>query len=226
MSSLTLLTHLREHKVVRIYVPVHGGERLKLDCVAKVIKEPLVEASFVADQLPVSQIDTTQKCLLSLDTGEGTLSLNCIIEEILGDEKIKLMATESISHEQKREWFRVDASFSVKYWPIDEKGAPKGDTTGGTVIDISGGGVRIAVKECLPVKTRLRMEIELTEPRIEKVTCICRVMRVIRTFSGRSQMGLQFEDIEVDERDKVVAFCLAEQRRQLRLKVQIAGSAH
>ena len=224
MSSLTLLNHLKEHKVVRIYVPVQGGEKRRLDCVAKVIKEPLVEVSFVADQLPVSEIDSSQKCLLSLDTGDGTLSLNCIIEEIIGDEKMKLMATESISHEQKREWFRVDADFPVKYWPIDEKGAPKGDTASGTVIDISGGGIRISVKECLPVKTRIRLQIELTEPRVEKVPCICRVMRVIRTFSGRSQMGLQFEDIEMDDRDKNVAFCLAEQRRQLRLKVQVVGS--
>ena len=58
----------------------------------------------------------------------------------------------------------------------------------------------------------------------EKVTCIGRVMRVIRTFSGRSQMGVQFEDMENEERDKIVAFCLAEQRRQLRLKVQVVGT--
>ncbi|MCP3178444.1 PilZ domain-containing protein [Desulfuromonas sp. KJ2020] len=223
MSSLTLLSHLQDSKVVRVFVPLKNGDRKRLDGVAKVVNDTLVEVSFLPDQLPVSDIEILQKALISLDTGDGTLSLNCSIEKIVSDEKLLLMATESISHEQKREWFRVDGNFAVKYWPVTEKGAPSGDTATGETIDISGGGVRLAVKECLPVRTRLRMEIEMAEHG-EKVTCIGRVMRVIRTFSGRSQMGVQFEDMENEERDKIVAFCLAEQRRQLRLKVQVVGT--
>ncbi|WP_155875461.1 PilZ domain-containing protein [Desulfuromonas sp. AOP6] len=208
---------------MRVFVPLKNGDKKRLDGVAKVVKDTLVEVSFVPDQLPVADIEPAQKALISLDTGDGTFSLNCSIEQVVSDEKLLLMATESISHEQKREWFRVDAAFVVKYWPVTEKGAPNGDTAMGETIDVSGGGVRIAVKECLPVRTRLRLEIEMTEPH-NNITCIGRVMRVIRTFSGRSQMGVQFEDIENDERDKIVSFCLAEQRRQLRLKVQVVGT--
>ena len=128
MSSLTLLSHLQDSKVVRVFVPLKNGDRKRLDGVAKVVNDTLVEVSFLPDQLPVSDIEILQKALISLDTGDGTLSLNCSIEKIVSDEKLLLMATESISHEQKREWFRVDGNFAVKYWPVTEKGAPSGDT--------------------------------------------------------------------------------------------------
>jgi len=33
-----------------------------------------------------------------------------------------------------------------------------------------------------------------------------------------------FDDIEQEDQDAIVAYCLAEQRKQLRLKVQVLGN--
>jgi len=53
------------------------------------------------------------------------------------------------------------------------------------------------------------------------------VGKVVRTFNlgGTLQAAMSFTDIEEDDQDAIVAYCFAEQRRQLRLKVHIMGNA-
>ena len=40
---------------------------------------------------------------------------------------------------------------------------------------------------------------------------------------GVQQVALSFADIEDEDQDAIIAYCLAEQRKQLRLKVKVLG---
>jgi hypothetical protein len=42
---------------------------------------------------------------------------------------------------------------------------------------------------------------------------------------GVKQLALSFADIEDEDQDAIVAYCLAEQRKQLRLKVKVLGGS-
>ena len=224
MTSVALLDYLSTPKPVRIFVPLQSGERVRLNCVAKLIKSPRLEAEFGSGLLPINDIDLSGKCLISYDTGGPTLSLYSTIEQIEGTRKLKLIAIESVSHEQKRQFFRVDAELNVRYWlkPLTE--TPPEETFSCLGLNISGGGILLRLNEALPKLQRsLGLEIYLPEPKPERIRCVAQVIRAVKKDDNKVEAALQFEKITPESRDKIVAFCFAEQRKQLRFRVRVAS---
>jgi c-di-GMP-binding flagellar brake protein YcgR len=72
--------------------------------------------------------------------------------------------------------------------------------------------------------TKVGLEIVLDVPQPRIVECIARVVRTYDMGEGNKQVALSFADIEQEDQDALVAYCLAEQRKQLRLKVQVIGN--
>ncbi len=66
------------------------------------------------------------------------------------------------------------------------------------------------------------LEIVIDAPQPSVVEC---VGKVVGTYDvgGVRQLALSFVDIEDEDQDVIVAYCLAEQRKQLRLKVKVLG---
>lgn len=224
MSSVALLDYLSTPKPVRIFVPLQGGGRVRLNCVARLIKSPRLEAEFGSGLLPINDIDLNGKCLISYDTGGPTLSLYSSIEQIEGTRKLKLIAIESVNHEQKRQFFRVDAELRVRYWLKPPTETPPEETWPCRGLNISGGGILLHLDEPLPKAQRLiGLEIDLPEPKPERIRCVAQVIRAVKRDNDKLEVALQFEKITAEARDKIVAFCFAEQRKQLRFRVRIAS---
>ncbi len=129
---------------------------------------------------------------------------------------------ESFAHVQKRAYFRVDADLSVSYWVLGEENPLAKSIQ--TSINISGGGLRLPVDEKLRDGTELGLEIVFDAPEARVVECVAAVVRTFEMAHGRMEVALKFVDLEEEDEDTIVAYCLAEQRKQLRLKGKVLGA--
>jgi hypothetical protein len=76
-----------------------------------------------------------------------------------------------------------------------------GDPMDGTMVDLSGGGLAVVVKEAIPVKTKLKLTIKF--PFRAPVTCTVSVQRSNRVENGH-RLGLQFLDLSGEMADELV----------------------
>lgn len=217
---MSILDHLDDYRVVKITLPVEGGAVVQLDAVARVTRAPQFEIIFLKGQLKEHALDPTVLCRLSFDVAGAIKSIQALIDHQPAADKLVLELVESFSYLQKREYFRVDAELVISWWQLEDEDAAFNTVQG--MANISGGGVRFPVAEKVERGERIGIKILLNadKPMIE---CVGEV--VGSYLLGRDHsLALKFVAIESDDRDEIVAFCLAEQRRQLRLKVQVLDS--
>ena len=218
---MSVLEHLNEYRVVKVVLPLHEGERLLLDGVAKSTVPPQFEITFLPDQLKPDLLNLEEPCQVSFDVAGTTKSIRAKIDAVVSDAKLQFEMVESFTHVQKRAYFRVEAELSVSYWVIDSDNPAAKSVA--TQVNISGGGLRLPIGEKLGDGTKIGLEIVLDVPQLHIVECVARVVRTYDLGDGQKQVALSFEDIEQEDQDAIVAYCLAEQRKQLRLKVQVLG---
>ncbi len=219
---MSALDHLKEYRVVRVVLPLQEGGQQLIDGVAKTTTPPQLEITFLPDQLDMDALSKDEACQVAFDVAGATKSIRAKILSVLSDAKLQLEMVESFTHVQKRAYFRVDADLSVSYWMLAE-GNPLARSIH-TPVNISGGGLRVPVDEPLKDGTEIGLEIILDAPEPRVVECAA---QVVRTYDGGPtgrQVALSFVDLEEEDQDAIVAYCLAEQRKQLRLKVQVLGS--
>ena len=216
------LEHLEEYRVVKVVLPLQEGAQQLIDGVAKTTTPPQFEVTFLPDQLNVENLIIKDPCQVSFDVAGATMSVRARIISVLSDAKLQLEMVESFSHEQKRAYFRVDADLPVSYWQLSES-SPLARSIR-TPVNISGGGLRLPVDDELAKGAEVGLEIvlEIGQPRV--IECVAQVVRTFHMGGGATQVALSFVDIEQEDQDAIVSYCLAEQRKQLRLKVQVLGS--
>ncbi|MBD1401276.1 PilZ domain-containing protein [Pelovirga terrestris] len=217
---MSILDHLDDYRVVKITLPIEGGAVAQLDAVARVTNAPQFEVIFLKGQLKEQALDPTVLCRLAFDVAGAIKSIQARIDHQPAADKLVLELVESFSYLQKREYFRVDAELVISWWRVEDEDAAL--NTVQSMANISGGGVRFPVAEKVERGERIGMNILL---HVDKPVIEC-VGEVVGSYLlGRDHsLALKFIAIEHDDRDEIVAFCLAEQRRQLRLKVQVLDS--
>ncbi len=217
---MSILDHLDDYRVVKITLPVEGGAVAQLDAVARVTKALQFEVIFLKGQLKEHALDPTVLCRLTFDVAGSIKSIQARIDHQPAADKLVLELVESFSYLQKREYFRVDAELVISWWQLEDEDAALHTVQG--MANISGGGVRFPVAEKVERGERIGMKIllDVDKPMIE---CVGEVVGSY-LFGRDHSLALKFVAIENDARDEIVAFCLAEQRRQLRLKVQVLDS--
>lgn len=218
---MSALDHLKEYRVVQVALPRTGGESTVVDGVAMATEPPVFEVTFLPDQLQPLTFDEQSGCRISFLAPNGSpQTLNAEVLSVVSDTKLQLRALESFSQTQKRAYFRVDADLSVSYWPIDVEDANAQSVQ--APVNISGGGIRIPVKEKMREGSKVGLEIILDAPRPRVIECAAEVIRTFK-LGGATQLALRYVDIEEEDQDAIVAYCFAEQRKQLRLKVHMMG---
>lgn len=218
---MSALDHLKEYRVVQIALPRVDGESTVVDGVARATDPPVFEITFLPDQLQSATFDDQTGCRITFTIENGSKqTLNAEVLTVVGDTKLMLRAMESFSQTQKRSYFRVDAALSVSYWPVDVDDG--GACSVQASVNISGGGIRIPVKESMSEGSKVGLEIILDVPRPRVIECVATVVRAFK-LEGSMQLALNYVDIEEEDQDAIVAYCFAEQRKQLRLKVHMMG---
>jgi c-di-GMP-binding flagellar brake protein YcgR len=71
------------------------------------------------------------------------------------------------------------------------------------------------------VGEKVWLELELPDQQTAPVRCLGRVVRLFDGDCDERQAAFEFENLSGREQDRIIAFCLAEQRKLLREKVRI-----
>lgn len=211
-------------KPVRIFLPIHGeATRYRATCVYEKTEPPEFKLLFKPGVLPTDALDKDQTCLVSVDMGGPTVSIEAVIKEVIGSQALVMVVNKSISHEQMREFFRVDAVTSViskSFSPAISGKKDEWSITGKT-IDISGSGILATFEELPPMNQQVKLEITLPTNEPEVVTLLADPVRSYKVAENHYEVAYHFNDITTEDRDKIIGCCLIIQRQMLRLKVQV-----
>jgi len=227
-GNTDILKDIPDSKPVRIFLPIKDNkERYRLQCVYKKRETPHFDLLFQPGTLPVDDIDQSDTCIINIDMGGPNLSLEAKITKIVNNQMLEMIVQKSISHEQLREFFRVDATAHVigkSFHPafFGKKGEQW--TLQGKTIDISGSGILATFPEQPPLDDQIRLEISLPTDPPEIVRVLAHPVRSMQVSDGQWEVAYHFDDIDTEDRDKIIGCCLVIQRRLLRLKVQVRDS--
>jgi len=224
-SDTDILKTIPGGKPVRVFLPlINGLEHFRSQCVYQETSPPEFELTFKPGALPVAEIDLKKTCIISVDMGGATTSLEANILQVTGPQTLKMAIQKSISHEQMREFFRVDATTNViskSFHPEVFNTDSKQWSLKGQTVDISGSGILAVFSEEPPGDAHVRLEIviPLTEPEIVEV--LAHRVRTQKMDNGLYEVAYHFDDISIEDRDKIIGCCLIIQRKLLQLKVQV-----
>ncbi len=213
------LDHLKKHRTAMASLPISGDQPLTLECVARRSSVDMVDVAFLPGQLPIKKLDLNATCRLFFEDEGRAFRLRGKIEEIIDSEKLRLRAIETALQYGEREYFRVNAEFSVKYRRLTDDADIKTRHFRGQM-NISGGGMLLPVTERARNGDRFSLTLILSEDPLKVVRCVAQVVRTCPLAEGRKGAGLQFVEVEPPDRDAIIAFCMAAQRLELRNKVQ------
>lgn len=222
------LMTIPDAKPVRVFLPlVDRVDMYRVQAIYRKSQPPVFSLFFKPGILPTAALNKDKPCIISVDMGGPTTSLEANITDISSDQHLVLTAIKAISHEQMREFFRVDAvahvigsSFSSSIHSLVGNNDEQWSLTGQT-IDISGSGILATFTEKPPTQKKIQLEITLPTENPETIKVVARPVRTIATEDNKYDVAYHFEEIDTEDRDKIIGCCLEIQRRLLRLKVQV-----
>ncbi len=210
---------------MRAAIPLIGAaERERFDCTYGRAEPPTFFLSFPLGILAVEQIDPTRTCLVIVDSEEQALAISADILGSRDANTLELRARDVANHSQSRNFFRVDASTRVAASSvIPEELARKGENWRllGDTLDLSGSGLLCSFGA--PIEEGKKVKIDLTLPTssLETITAIGHVVRCKRIGEELYHVGLQFDSIDSESQDKIMACCFEIQRQGLRMRVKV-----
>ncbi|ACV67930.1 type IV pilus assembly PilZ [Desulfohalobium retbaense DSM 5692] len=148
-----------------------------------------------------------------------SITLQARLHGVESEDKVLLRAQEITKSEQRREYFRVRADFTVQVMPAE---AHPNRHVAQVVCarDISGGGMRMWTRVPLRPGTKLRLNFDLAEFARQPIQCYAIVVRCKSPGEGYD-VAVTFEDLDGEYHDAIMAFCFAKQREQLRNQVRV-----
>ncbi len=225
-SEMETLQKIPEGKPVRVFLPIiDSKERFRANCVFCYTKDLKFKLSFKPGILPEESVAVGKSAIINVDLGGPTLSLEAKVVSVLSSQQLEMMAETTVTHEQMREFFRVDATTKVissafKSTVIGDKEQEDWEISGET-IDISGSGILAVFPEKLPQAEQLNLQITLPDEIAEPITILAHQVRSCPLSDGRWETAFHFIEIGSEERDRIVGYCFTIQRQLLRLKVRV-----
>lgn len=228
-SHLQLLESIPDGKPVRVFVPITGKtERYRASCILRKTGSGAFQLLFQVGVLPAHAVDTAKTCLITVDMGGPNISLEARITGIPNEQKLEMALEKSISHEQMRDFFRVDAATNVigsSFHPefFDTTGEPW--TIQGRTIDISGSGILALFTSAPPNDKQVKLQITLPAGDSGIISVLAHPVRTLKIRDDHYEVAYHFDDISTEDRDRIIGCCLIIQRKLLRLKVQVKDAA-
>lgn len=115
---------------------------------------------------------------------------------------------------QRREFFRLEVREKVMYRLLDEKLEPMSVLKESYTLDISGGGVKMFIKE--PVQKGTMMELYLQIPGLENIAIISKIVNIFDVEAGLA-FGIKFIEIGEYIQEEIISW-LFDYQRKLRQK--------
>ena len=226
MSELNdFLSKISNEKPVRLFLTVIGmDDRLVIQCLLKKTQTDHFQLLFKPGALPVSKIDKDTSCLVNLDIGGQSVSIESKIVEVINRQTLEMIAQKTIKHEQMREYFRVDCTVPIilkSMVPEEFSDTDESWKISGTTFNLSGSGLRASLSTEPPANTQIRLEIVLPSTDTTIVETLASLVRITQLNEKLWDAAFHFDVIEDEDQDAVIGCCLIEQRRLLRLKIKV-----
>lgn len=119
---------------------------------------------------------------------------------------------------RNREFFRIDTRIALSYI-LEQEFAPERPLQT-RAVNLSGGGMRLRIPELPTMHSMVWLKLEL--PGHHPFDCLAKVVWQGGENSAGWEVAMQFLDLSPNQRDLIIAFCLAEQRRLLRNNVRVS----
>ena len=227
--EVDILKDIPDAKPLRVFLPVKDSrERYRMHCVYQKTLSPRFNLLFQPGTLPVDSIDTSEPCIINVDLGGPNLSIEALISAVPNSQILEMIVKKSISYDQMREFFRVDATahvISKSFQPAFYGKKNESWTLQGKTIDISGSGILASFSQKPPMDAQVRLEITLPTSPSEVIKLLAHPVRREQIAADQWDVAFRFDDISDEDRDKIIGCCLVIQRRLLRLKVQVRDHA-
>ena len=147
------------------------------------------------------------------------------ISRILGDHDLQVALTEVQSYPQRRRFFRIDAEIFLKYWPMNAP-EPAPCEVGSKLVNLSAVGLRFHTNHFARPGEHFGLEMTLPLNPAETVNCKGKVVRIDFNGDETESVALDLMGVSSTDQEKIIRFCLVEQRRQIRLKVKVLDPQH
>lgn len=222
------LSQISDDKPVRLFLPIlNSDDRQLIQCVLRKVQNNRFQLLFKPGTLPVTQIDQNISCLISLDLGGQSISLESNIVNVVNNQTLEMVPQKTITHEQMREYFRVDCTVPIILKSIIPEAFGSPDDNWkilGTTADLSGSGLRASFTTAPPKDTQVRLELALPTTDTTIVKTLASPVRISQLTEKLWDAAYQFDAIEDEDQDAIIGCCLVAQRRLLRLKVKVKGN--
>jgi len=119
----------------------------------------------------------------------------------------------SVAKVQRRNFVRVPALYPLSFRSVTKEGLS--DTQQGTLLDLSGGGMRFLTKNHLESNALLFVQLSLPKGNLQTPVRVCRAVKI--EDSNRYTVSVEFHDISERERDQIIS-CVFDIQRIMRKK--------
>jgi len=219
MNSGELLEYMRGLPVVKVVVPTATTSFFMEGRIVSIAPSSF-EIELLPHQAELVSLDFSGTCVVSCAKGGEVFFINSRIDVALGENRLRLVSLDVASHPQQRGFFRIDAIVYLKFWLVEKEGEGQPKVIH-QKINISGNGLRFTTENPLEAGQLIGLELSLPEMSNEVIQGVGRVVRVAATGGNLQEAALELVELEESEQDKIIGFCLAEQRKQLRMRVHV-----
>ncbi|HUX47532.1 MAG TPA: PilZ domain-containing protein [Desulfosporosinus sp.] len=120
---------------------------------------------------------------------------------------------DSVAKVQRRDYVRVPAYYPVSFRSVTKEGLS--DLQKGTLLDLSGGGMRFSTKDLVENESLLYVLLTLPKGDLKTPARVCRVEKI--EDSKHYRVSVEFHDISERERDRIIR-CVFDIQRAMRKK--------
>lgn len=215
----TILNHFRDGREARILLPVHGQQSIAVDGSVRTSSEDTLGIALPFDRDFSVLINPREICQILFSLHGREYRLLTRIQHVFGPSDLLVIPKPPAIALQEREFFRIDAKIRLDYFSLEPLPAFPPRALHAKV-NLSASGILLPDMGDLAVGESLAMVLWLDGKHPETIECLAQVVRFTKLPNGSMAVALCFAEIDNQDRDKIVAFCLAKEREILRTKVR------
>ncbi len=218
-SIVNTIKAIKDSECAKVRLLCTNREYAYLDCI---FREGVAPSFFLVFPTTIpDNLEFSENCVVSIEKDSSPIVVSAKIEARRGDTTLELVATEIIDPVSLREYFRVFYQIPIiaTHHPSGRNSVNGSWKLEGTTVDLSASGVLAIFPHEFEHRERIFLDFNLLGSN-RNVQCLSHVVRVHHIRKSRCQTALHFDHIAAEDQEAIIAECMREQRKQLRLRMQ------
>lgn len=203
--------------LARISIPSEKGIAETYFARVKTKGYPYLEAEFSGEKYPGEAV--SENWIVTVNSGVHLVSIQTRVENRFKVNGFRIRVMDSRHHVQGRRYQRVEteaylrcigngSGFQEWVKPLNKR------------VDISPVGIRFVADCESPLGERIEVELFLPGRALEQVTFAGKVIRASLKENGRCEVSVEITEISDADREKIAAFCMAQQFLNMKSKAE------